>query len=905
MAMSWFAKLKQRFRRDAWDAERAREIQSYLEAEAADNIARGMSTEDAWFAARKKFGNPTYIREEIYRMNSLGFFEELWSDLKYGARVLRMKKGFTAAAILSLALGIGANTAIFQLLDAVRLRTLPVSHSEELAQIKIDQPHGRTGNFTTRWPTMTYPQYSQIRQMQQGFTQVETWSPIGVNLARGGEVRRANGLFVSGGLLPMLGVQPVMGRMLTGADDRRGCGASAAVISYQFWQREYAGKADVIGKEIYVNGSAFEIAGVASPEFFGMEIGRQFDVALPNCSEAVVNGEYSGLDKRDQWWLVIVGRLKPGWTIEKAAAQLRAVSPQIFAATLPPTFNPDDAKHYLGYKLGVFPGASGLSDLRESYASPLWMLLALAGLVLLIACGNLANLMLARASAREKEVAVRLAIGASRGRLVRQLLAESLLLAVSGTLLGALLAQWVSRGLVAFLSTPHTPIVVDLGFDWRVLGFAAGLACLTCLLFGLAPALRGTRVAPGAVLKAAGRGSTASRERFGLRRALVVAQVALSLVLLIGALLFARSLRNLMTMNLGLHDEGILVADIDFTHENVAKSQRLTRQQEILSQIRAIPGVTSATVAYFPPLSDFGWNQSVIMDAAIDTAPKDDQNCFRNMVGAGYFKTMGIPLLAGRDFDEHDTLQSPRVTIVSQEFARKFLKGQDPLGKTFQFQEPLGRKRQLLQIVGVVGDTKYQDLRDKIGPISYVPNTQTDELDSDATVLLRGGVPMSELTSSIKAQFPNTIADINFTVLHETIQNSILGDRLIAMLSGFFGLLAELLATIGLYGVMSYMVVRRRNEFGIRMALGAGKRQLVFMIMREAGLLLVIGLVIGTGLALASSQAATSLLYGLKPTDPATIAVAIGILTIVAVVASYVPALRASRLDPMLALRDE
>jgi predicted permease len=905
MRDSFIARLRRFLRRESWDAERAREIESYLEIEAAENIARGMTAADAWFAARKKFGNPTQVREEIYHMNGLGLLETLWSDFRYGARLLRLNPGFAAAAILSLALGIGANTAIFQLLDAVRLRTLPVKNPQELVQVKLDTPHGRTGSFVTNYPSLTNAQWEEIRAHQEVFSDVAAWAPEKWNLARGGETRNAQGLWVSGDLFSTLGVQPFMGRLLNASDDRAGCGASNAVISYSFWQHEYGGRPDAIGHEVYLEGYPFQIVGITPPSFFGTVVGHSFDVSIPLCSEPLLHGEDAWMPRKETWWLVVNGRLKPGITVEKATAQLRAVSPQIFEATLPTTYNPSDVKHYLGFKLAAFPGALGVSNLRDAYANPLWLLLALAGLVLLIACGNLANLMLARASAREKEIAVRLAIGASRGRLVRQLLAESLLLAMIGTVLGAVLAQWVSRFLIRFLSTSNNQLFVDLGIDWRVLGFAAGLAALTCLLFGLVPALRGTRVAPGAVLKAAGRGVTSTRERFGLRRVLVVAQVSLSLVLLIGALLFARSLRNLLTMDTGIHDEGVLVADVDFTRENTATDRRVDYMGRMLERVRAIPGVVSAADCYITPLSGGGWNQSVILGGvSVDSKDGKDES-WRNMVSSNYFHTLGTPILAGRDFDEHDNLQSPRVSIVNEAFVRTFFNGQDPIGKTFQFQEPVGRVRPLLQIVGVVRDTKYEDLRDELRPISYVPSSQSEHPQLGDTILIRAALPMSEMTAAVKDVLHGGNVDINFTVMHTMIQNSLIGDRLFALLSGFFGLLAELLATIGLYGVMSYMVVRRRNEFGIRMALGAGRLQLIGMIMREAGVMLVIGLVIGTGLALAGSQAATALLYGLKATDPITIVVAIVILSAVAAVASYVPALRASRLDPMIALRDE
>jgi len=680
-----FRRFRRFLRRKDWETERAREIESHLEIEMEENTARGMSPRQAREAARRKFGNVTIVREEIYRMNSLGILESLWQDLRYAARLLRLNPGFAAAAILSLALGVGANTALFQLLNAVRLRTLPVKNPQELAHVMIDHRDGATGNFVSRYPELTFPVWERIRDRQQGFSGILAWAPHQLNLAPRGEIRNSEGLFVSGEFFDVLGTEPLMGRLFSRADDHHGCGSgSGAVISYAFWQREFGGAADVLGRSITLEGQSFQVIGVTPPSFFGVETGRNFDVAIPLCAEPVVAGEDSVLDRADGWWLSLLGRLKPGWTLAQADAQLRTISPDIFKETLPSRFDTDDAKHYLGYHLGAFPAGTGISHLRFEYEHPLWLLFGLAGLVLLIACANLANLMLARATTRRREMGVRLVVGASRARLVRQLLAESMMLAVIGAAAGAWLAQSLSRFLVAFLSTPHDPLFVDLATDWRVLGFTAGLAVLTCLLFGLTPALRATRIAPGEALKSGARGMTAGRERFGLRRVLVCTQVALTLVLLVGALLFSRSLRNLVAVDAGFQTAGILIAEFDLTPLKIAPAERLSYKRRLLERVRAVPGVTAAAETMIVPLSGSGWNRTV------NTKLKANTVAQLNRVGPGFFQALETPLLAGRDFNEKDNAGSPKVAIVNRTFAHTFLGDDNPVGKTFQFKVEIG-----------------------------------------------------------------------------------------------------------------------------------------------------------------------------------------------------------------------
>jgi putative ABC transport system permease protein len=830
--------------------------------------------------------------------------ETLWQDFRHALRLLRLNPGFTFVALLSLALGIGANTAIFQLLDAVRLRMLPIHNPQELAEVRIDSKHGRSGSFINEHAQLTTPQWEQLRQYQQGFSGIFAWAPDSFNLARGGEVRNAAGLWVSGDFFSVLGVQPILGRLLTGADDQRGCGLPSVVISYPFWQREFGGDHTAVGRKLSINSHPVEIVGITPASFYGLEVGRSFDVAVPICGQAAISGENSPLDVPYIWWLTAMGRLKPGWSLAQATAQLNTFAPTLFRETLPPTFKGERAQQYLAFKLKMLPAGNGVSQLREDYSTPLWLLLGIAGLVLLIACANLANLMLARASAREREIAVRLAVGASRARIIRQLFAESMLIAILGAALGMGLAQWLSRFLVAFLSTEGRTLFVDLQPDWPVLAFTAAVATLTCILFGLAPALRATRISPQAAMRAGSRGVTSSRERFGLRRLLVISQVAMSLVLLFGALLFVRTLRNLMTVQAGFRQTGILVTDLDYSQLNIPMPSRLEYKRQILDRIRALPGVDAAADTAIVPISGNGMNDEVWLSGT--ERSKGKVSCL-NVVSSDYFKTLGTPLLAGRDFNESDTASSPKVAIVNETFAKELGLGPNPLGKIFR-REATSREPELdLQIVGLVKDSKYLDLRENFLPIAYTPVAQSPRQGTDIQVVVRSSAPFADLAGRIRSAAAEVNPGINITFQNfkTTLGESLLQERLMATLSGFFGFLAALLATVGLYGVISYMVIRRTNEIGIRMALGADRAGILKMILGEAGGLLMIGVGAGAVLSVIGARAATALLYGLKSYDPLTLAAAIGLLATVAAAASSLPAQRASKLDPMVALREE
>ncbi len=890
------------WRRARWDDERRAELEDYVARETEDNLARGLSPDEAHARALRKLGNATLVREEIFEMNTINWLESVWQDVRYGARVLRRSPAFAIVALLSLALGIGANAAIFQLLDIVRLRTLPLHRPEEIFEVRIGpNKTGRTGSFQGTRPSLTNPIWEQIRDQQQSFSDLVAYGSATFDLSSGGEARPAEGLFVSGRFFHLLEGRAERGRLIEAGDDVRGCGSPGAVISAAFWQKEFGGAGDIVGRALRLDGQPVPIIGVVNRGFAGIEVGRRTDAYLPICARPLLKRSDPGIDARAVWWLAAFGRLEPGTTIEQAKAELASRSPAIFQSTVAPNYAPEDAKGYQAFQLSAFPAGTGVSGLRARYSDSLTVLLSIAGLVLLIACANLANLMLARGAARAREISLRLAIGASRRRVFRQLIAESLLLAGLGAAAGIWLALALSRLLVAILVSDGGPWTLDLAIDWRLAGFTVALAVVACLLFGLWPAWRATRTQPSEVLRRSGRGLTADRGRFIVRRVLVVSQIAISLVLVVGALLFVGTLENLTTADFGFSDRDVLTANLDLRPAGVAPGAMLVFQQRLLDRLRAVPDVAQASSAAIVPVSGSGWNETVIIDGE-----KKDGHPDANRVSASFFQALAVPFISGRTFDARDKVGAPPVAIVNEAFAAKYL-GANPIGRSFRLEVGPGDPDPTFEVIGVVHNTKYRDLREPLGPIMYFADTQEAEPSPFITVVVRARHDSAALRASLMRAVADVHPAITVTLqsMTEQIQSTLLRERLMAALSGGFAALAVVLAAVGLYGLMAYGVARRRNEIGVRVALGATRGRIVLMIVRETAILVVAGVVAGVGLTIWSGRAAEALLYGLTGSDPRMLAIGVLALTAVAVIASVVPAQRAARLDPTTALREE
>ncbi len=891
--------------REKFDADLDEEIRLHMELREKEKRSEGMNAEEARYAAQRQFGNATRLKEVSREAWGWTWLEHLMKDFHFGLRMMRMNRGFTAAAVLSLALGIGANTAIFQLLNSLRMRELPVKNPQELVEIKTTNDlDGASGGFTSWNPQTTYFQFDYLRKQMLPFNGLLALNDTTFNLSNGGEARNTRGLMVSGSFFSTLQVQPHMGRFFTEADDQPGCGNPGVVISYPFWQKEFGGEASAIGKKISLDSVPGQIVGITPPNFYGVEVGRQFDVAVPLCMEDALSGDRSRLKGRAQWWLTIMARVKPGTPLSQVNAQLAAVSPGLFEATLPSGYNETDRKAYLAFRFGVYPAATGISDLRRRFEKSLWLLLGIAGLVLAIACTNLANLMLARANAREREIAVRMALGASRWRLVRQLLSESFLLAATGAMLGLLLAQNLSQLMITLVGTETNRWYVDLQMDWRVLGFTAGLSLLTCFLFGLTPAIRATRCGPGESLKSGGRSVTGGRDRFALRRALVVTQVALSLVLVVGAMLFTRSFQKLITDDAGFRQDGLLVAGVDFHALKMPPDRRVEFRHSLLEKVRAIPGLQAASTTIVP-LRGSGWNNFVWPDGK----PYEQRSLvWMSRISDGYFSTMGIPILAGRDFETRDSLTAPKVAIVTEAFARRLFNGANPVGQRIRMETDRADIHRVVEIVGMVRDMKYRAVRDDRSPIMFFPASQEEEGSFPGDdLMIRSTLPLGKVSSQITRVLRemDPLISVEYSVFQTLVRQKLLQDRLMATLSSFFGVLAAALAAIGLYGVIAYMVERRRSEIGIRMALGADRQAVLRLVFGEAGVLVALGAAIGTLLALAAGRTASSLLFGLQPYDAISMSLAVAELAAVALAASFLPAYKASRMDPVSALRQE
>lgn len=895
--MALFRRILSLGKRSRMESEIDAELREHMAMCVDDNMARGMSREEAERDARSRFGNPTVMRERVSAEDIALGLNSLWHDVRSALRVFVKNPGFSFIVVATLALGIGANTAIFELLDAVLLQSLPVKNPQELAQVRIVDMDKARGIVSSGYPVVTNLIWERLREDHLGLSGIAAWHDTEFSRDSGGDARFVNGLYVSGDFFGVLGVRPVAGRVFTTEDDRPGCGLPGAVISYGFWQREFGGQ-PALGQKLKLNDKTVDVIGITPANFFGVAVGNNFDVAVPICAQPYLETS-NLLNSSTKWWLSVIGRMDPSWSIQQLATRLKAASPGIFASTLRADYPTESVKDYLAMQLTAEPAAGGVSMLRKMYSDPLHFLLGIAGLVLLITCANLASLMLARTTARERDMAVRLAIGAGRWRLIRLVLGESLLLSIAGALAGAALAQVLSHALLAYLS-----ISLDFKLDWRLFIFLLGVSLLTSLLFGLAAALRASRTSPGAAMKAGSHSTTASRGRLGFRGALVVSQMALSLVLLFSALLFTQSLRNLLLDNPGFEAKDVLVARLDFKRLHLPVERQAVFQRQLLDRIRTLPGVENAADTNIVPLSGSGWGNTVWIDGHSSTQRQD--SAFSG-VSPDYFHTLRIPIVAGREFNDHDTAQSPRVAVVNEAFAKKLGLGSNPIGARFWREATPSTPEQLNLIVGLVKDTKYHNIRISHEPIAYLALAQAGDSDNGTQLLVRTRLPMDAAEQAIRRTLQDVSSEISFDFegLQDQIQQSLLADRLLATLSGFFGALAVVLAMTGLYGVMSYAVTERTTEIGIRMALGAQRSSITAMILSKAATLLVVGLALGIGLSLAAASAAGALLFGLKPRDPASLVGAAFLLAGVTFVASLIPSMRAAKVNPIESLRAE
>ena len=877
------------FRRRDADNELDEELRGHV-ARYADDLERsGLTRAEAERRARIAFGSYDKAKENCREQRAGFWLETVWRDIRFGMRMLRKSPALTTTAILTLALGIGANTAIFQLLDAVRLRSLPVHNADELAEIRIVGGNHGLG-LGQDYGELTRPLWQAIREHQQAFSDVFAWSVNQRYVGQGADMRRFKGLWVSGNFFQTLGVRPWRGRLLL-PEDEAACPVTHVVVSYGYWQSVLGGRDLSAGIKFVANNDLVEVVGVTPPQFFGMVVGDNFDIALPFCIPP------DGL-RRDIFEVSVMGRLKPGWSIPRASAELTALSPGLFEATVPPGRSAESTKMYKEFRLAAYPADKGVSELRQ-YDRSLYLLLGVTGLVLLIACANLANLMLARASARHPEIAVRLALGASRGRVVRQLLMESILLSATGAMLGIGLAQALGRVLVWEISTQDNHVNLQLVTDWRVLLFVTAAAVLTCILFGTVPALGATNTQSLAAIKAGGRAS-ASRQRLTFQQFMAVAQIAISLVLLVGALLFVRSFHNLMTLDPGMRERGITVAFLGFWQSNMPKERWSGFSRELLQQVQSVPGVLSAANTTNVPLSGQSWEHAVQVGS-------QEENSKFAWVSPDYFKTMGIPILKGRTFTPEDTASSPRVAIVNSTFVRDILGGANPLGRTLRTVAEPDYPSTVYEIVGVIPDTRYSALREPTPPMTFAPSTQCPNSGPWTAMLIHSNMPTAAVAAATKARLREKYPDVlvEFFDFQVAIRDSLIEDRLMATLCGFFGGLAALLTMIGVYGVISYLVATRRNEIGIRMALGATRLNVVSIVLRRTLVPLGIGIAAGLVLSLLVTRAAGALLFGLQPHDSITFAGAVLLLVLVAVAGSFFPARRAAKVDPMVALRYE
>ncbi|MCG8466852.1 MAG: ABC transporter permease [Gemmatimonadetes bacterium] len=894
--MAWLRRLINVFRTDRLARDAERELAFHLEERVDELVASGWTETAARREARRRFGRHDEIRERVHRVEALAWLESLLADLRYAIRGLRSNPVFTGVAVASLALGIGANTAIFSLINAVMLRSLPVSRPEQIVQVVVEANDGGSA------AQLTNPMWEAIRDRQTALARTFAFADRTFDLGDGGLVRPEAGALVSGDYFDALGVRPSEGRLFSTPDDVRGC-PSVAVLGHGFWQREYGGAVDAIGRTLTLNGHPFEIIGVAGEGFGGIHVGRSAGIFAPFCTLETLRPDRDILDSRGTWFVNVFGRTRPGETAGEAQAALAGAAREVFDSTVPTHWTREEQQMFRDQRLAVLSAPTGRSIVRGQYRTSLYTLLVVVGVVLLIACANVAQLLLARATARQHEVAVRLAIGSGRGRLIRQLLTESILLALLGAGVGVLFARWSSGVVVGFISDIGRAVSLDLSLDLRVLFFTIGVAVLTGVLFGLAPAWRSSRVSPQTAMHGSGRAVVgASSHRFA--RGIVTGQLALSFVLVVSAGLLVGSFQRLTRIDPGFRPSGVGIVEAGWDDLGLSEERHLGFPRELIDRIRQIPGVRSASASLLTPISGTSWSEDVLIDR-VDGAAEQASIWF-NGVTDGYFETLDTRLLAGRDFSAGDDARSARVVIVNETLAERYYGDASPIGGRVRIDShsELGDP---MEIIGVVADAKYRRVDEETLATAFVPLEQTSLWSPSIRIVVRGEAGPAALlpavTEAMREIHPAITLD--FDALTEQIAASLARPRLLATLSGFFGALALLLAVVGLYGTMAYSVTQRRNEMGVRIALGARGGRILALVAADAGRLIFAGLAIGALLAFAGTRLIAALLYGVTATDGITLAISAALLGSAAMAAALIPAWRAAGVDPAVTLRAE
>jgi predicted permease len=905
----WWRRL---LRGSLMDEELDAELRFHFELQVAEKVRLGMSEDEARRSCRLEFGGLTQIKEDCREARGTTFVEHIGQDARYAIRMFGRTPGFTVVVVITLALGIGANTAVFSLIDAVLLKMLPVKEPQQLMNFSKIQPASGQNDY------FSYPEVELFQQETHAFSGIFAFANLGdVDVEVNGQGKISNGQVVSGNYFSTLGVSTILGRTIDPGDDQLAGGSAVAVISYKYWRERLAGDPAVVGTKIVVNNYPFTIIGVTPREFFGLQSGQQIDVSVPLKMIAPLRPEYAMTGTRYDVLrsairpaFFIMGRLRPGVTVATASARMEplfrsAMSDETTALTGTPFDSPREREMNQQAKLQLTAGGRGLANLRERFLKPLWILMTAVGLLLLIACSNVATLLLARARFRKHEMAARLVLGARKLRLMQQLITESVLLALAGGVLGIALAFWASGSLMAVMTRMGSPIVLSVRPDLRVLGFTLAISVLTAILFGLIPAWQLLRTDLCFGLAPNMRGGKSAGRSY-TTKALIALQVAASLVLMVGAGLLVRSLQNLKNVYPGFGTDNVLLFDVNARLLGYTVAQTNALHRRLIDQIDSLSGIRRTSFSINPPLSGELCCVVPTIERYQPPSGRAPRMVGFNVLGPHYFDALGTPILLGRDFTGEDNANAPKVAIINKRMAHETFADTNPIGRRLSIPTWAGDKS-WYSIVGVVADAKSEDLREAARPMIYVPTEQA---------LVPAGVTFEVRTArNASAEVPAVLqavarVDVRLSpsgmkTLNDQIDDSLVQERLVASLASLFGMLAVLLACVGLYGVMAYTVSRKTNEIGIRMALGSGRMQIAGLVLREASLMLLAGFALGIPAAMATAHLIRSQLYGLDPYDPVTMLFAAGVMTGFALLACYFPATRAMRIDPMAALRYE